>query len=155
MIKFINGDAVEEFIKEPNSALAHGCNVFCKMRRGIAKTISDKYPIARQTDDATGTGREKIGTFSVCCVNNANSNYIFNLYTQYTYWDEDDMLEYGAVLLSLTRCLRHCKTLGVTKLYIPRIGSGLACGNKQILENLFCIAADEVPEVDLIVVDYV
>lgn len=155
MIKFINGDAVEEFIKEPNSALAHGCNVFCKMRRGIAKTISDKYPIARQADDATGTGRQKIGTFSVCCVSNENRNYIFNLYTQYTYWDESDMLEYGAVLLSLARCLRHCRELGVTKLYIPRIGSGLARGDKSKIGFLFEIAADEVPEVDLIVVDYV
>lgn len=154
MIYFIKGDAVELFSHTFDVGLAHGCNVYCKMKRGIAKTITDKYPIVRHADDATGINREKIGTFSRCMVNSTNNRHVYNLYTQYTRLDESDMLEYGAVLLALTRCLRSAHENGLTKVYIPRIGSGLARGNPAILESLFTIASEEVPEVDLIVVDY-
>lgn len=154
MLKIINGDAVALFQQEPLTALGHGCNCFCKMRRGIAKTISERFPIVRQADDSTGTNRDKIGRYSLVCINNDERQYIYNLYTQYTYWDESDMLEYGGVLLSLTRALRDAKEKGVKKFFIPRIGSGLARGDKDTLLYLFGIAAKEVPEVDLYVVDY-
>ena len=64
-MKTIKGDLVKLAIKGEFDLIIHGCNCFCTMGAGIAKTIKQKFPEAYEADLKTEKGdKAKLGTIS-------------------------------------------------------------------------------------------
>ena len=100
MVYYRNGDVIEAFLNsESPSVITHGCNCFNTMGAGIAKSIKKRFPCAYNVDKKTQKGdRSKLGTITYCKTKNG---YVVNAYTQFTYWDRNDMLSYEAVRLCM------------------------------------------------------
>jgi len=67
------------------TSIAHCCNTMNIMGAGIAKSIADRYPGAKQADDEAATaGNNILGEFSFADVkiDEQRNGKIFNLYTQ-------------------------------------------------------------------------
>lgn len=126
-MKYLYGDLVSLFKEHKFDAIAHGCNCFNTMGAGIALTIKNEFPEAYAADAKTFNGhRGKLGTYTTV---DTTSGVIYNAYTQYTYWDENDMLSYDAVRLVFERINKDMKSKGITRLGIPRIGAARAGGD--------------------------
>lgn len=155
--RIIKGDLIVEFMKMKYDAIVHGCNCFCTMGKGIAKTIKLKFPEAFEEDCKTVVGdRKKLGTYTKADVSNKLNKpetYIINAYTQYdyrkTYGGSDINVDYDAiknVFSSLN------KDFAGKKIGIPKIGAGLAGGDwDKIAEIINSVT----PDVDIELVEFV
>ncbi|QDH46560.1 hypothetical protein LAh9_72 [Aeromonas phage LAh_9] len=94
--RVIKGDAVSLFKSGEFDVFAHGCNCFCTMGKGIAKQVKDQLRPLFDSDLKFGRkgSRLKLGTFTT---HEFDFGVGVNLYTQYTFWDVNDMLDYGAI----------------------------------------------------------
>jgi O-acetyl-ADP-ribose deacetylase (regulator of RNase III) len=138
---YIDGNLIEFYKQNRYWGIAHGCNCFCTMGSGIAKTIRNEFPKAFIVDTNTKKGdRFKLGTFSSISLKHG---IIYNLYTQYTYWDPNDLLDYSAV----GRCFSLLDQIYLDLLKenlikkesvfgIPKIGAGLARGDWDTIEKI-------------------
>jgi len=64
-MKTIKGDLIDLALKGEFDLIVHGCNCFCTMGAGIAKTIKQKFPADYQADLETQKGDEsKLGKIS-------------------------------------------------------------------------------------------
>ena len=64
-MKTIQGDLIKLAVAGEFDVIVHGCNCFCTMGAGIAKTIKQKFPTAYQADLATIKGdKTKLGAVS-------------------------------------------------------------------------------------------
>lgn len=79
--------------------IVHGCNCFCTMGAGIAKTIKQVFPTAYQADLATASGdRATLGTYSIAQVDRAGQKLtIVNAYTQYQWRGPGPNVDYEAI----------------------------------------------------------
>ncbi len=76
------GDIFESFEKGEVNVIIHQANCFHTMGGGIAKIIAQKYPCAKQVDDATLRGdKEKLGSFSIAHL--PDGRKIINVYSQH------------------------------------------------------------------------
>ena len=79
----VKGDLILAFKLDKFDGIVHGCNCFCNMGAGIAKTISKSFPSAFKADQTTDYGdRNKLGTYSKV---DTKHGLIINAYTQYHY----------------------------------------------------------------------
>jgi type IV secretory pathway TrbL component len=63
------GDLIQKARAGEFDVIVHGCNCFCTMGAGIAKTIKQVFPAAYQADLATTAGDQaKLGTYSAAQV---------------------------------------------------------------------------------------
>ena len=130
MLQIIKGD----LFSDDHEAIAHGCNCFNTMGKGIAVDIKKKYPEVYEKDQETKKGdRKKLGkfTFYDYFFENISDNdlIVFNLYSQYTYTNINDMFYIDAYKSSLKSACEHTKNTGRNSISIPAIGLGLANGN--------------------------
>ena len=131
-----------------SDVLIQGCNCFNTMGAGIAKEIKRRFPDVWKADLATIKGdRNKLGTFTFS--SNKNKPYcVVNLYTQYTYWDKQDMFYIDAFYNGMISVIDFFiskkvkanienKTITFS---LPAIGLGLANGKPEdiylVLKNL-------------------
>lgn len=79
------GDLVEKAKAREFDMIVHGCNCFCQMGAGIAKTIKQVFPATYQADLTTVAGdRTKLGTYSIAQVEVPGKELVIvNGYTQY------------------------------------------------------------------------
>ena len=149
MIKVTIGDLVRD--ADQFSVIAHGCNCFCTMGAGIAKSIKEKYPEAYKRDCLTVKGsREKLGSLSVC-KRKDNPQYIVNLYSQYrTKMTEFDKppIDYDALKSALKKLKINCqnKSLG-----LPLIGFGLALGKLEKILDIYKETLSYLPDVTVVI----
>ena len=134
MIQYVQGDLTETDIK----LVAHGCNCFCTMGKGVALAIRQRWPTAWRADLNTVKGdKSKLGKISVGV---DQEHTVLNLYTQYHYGKLHSSLDMDV--------LRHCLQ-AVKRLYpgvdiaIPKIGSGLALGDWTAIEALILEVWDD------------
>lgn len=126
MISYIKGNAVSLAMKGHNVAFAHGCNCFCRMRRGIAKEVSERLPYLTAVDRKTEEGsREKLGTFTSA---EFDWGVGYNMYTQYTWSDKDNMVDWGNLPSLLQSVFDDMMSRRIHTLIMPKICSGLARG---------------------------
>jgi len=145
--KYISGDLITLFKSHNYDAMVHGCNCFNTMGKGVAKIIKDEFPLVLTVDQATLSGdRNKLGTYSKCFTNYGS---IYNLYTQYTYWDKSDMLSLQAIKSGFIRINNDLVLTKESKIIIPAIGAGLARGNWSEIKD---IINDATPDLDITVV---
>ncbi len=131
-MKLEKGDLITLALAGRFDVIVHGCNCFCSMGAGIAKTIQEKFPEAYAADLVTVKGdRNKLGSYSSATVNrNGRMITIVNGYSQYYFHGADVLVDYHAVrrLFAKLKAEFSGKRIGY-----PKIGAGLAGGDWQIL----------------------
>lgn len=119
--------------------ICHGCNCFNTMGKGVAKEMAKRYPEAKRVDSLTVKGdRSKMGQYTLAV---ENGKYIANLYTQYTFWDKNDMFSIDALRSSLQSVLDN--SIPRLAVAVPAIGLGLANGVPEEVFKVIQDVADE------------
>ncbi len=131
----IKGDLIQYGLKGKFDLIVHGCNCFCTMEAGIAKSIKHIFPEAYEADMKTKKGdKEKLGTISWAKIEREH-NYLIvvNGYTQYHYQGEGRLVNYEAI----RQVFRHIKTkFSGMRMGYPMIGAGLGGGDWEIISRI-------------------
>lgn len=146
-----------DLLKEKTHVLIHGCNCYNTMGAGIAKVLREKYPsiyikdkdflkennipsilkedLKNEDENVREERRKKIlGKFSFYKLNNRKDDepfYIFNLYSQLTYFDNErfSLKAFDNGLNDIIKfLLKERKNNGVIKISMSRIGMSLGRG---------------------------
>lgn len=122
-MKIVHGNLIDLAEAGEFDVIIHGCNCFCKMKRGIAAEMVKRYPQVRTADNATKKGSQsKLGHYTGV---NVGEFTIVNAYTQY-HWDSRNInCDYDAIKDVFTRI---AKDFGGLSIGYPMIGAGLARG---------------------------
>lgn len=134
-MKQVKGDLIKLAEAGEFDAIIHGCNCFCNMGAGIAKTIKQKYPNAYTADLSTRKGDEsKLGTYSF---SDEGKFVILNAYTQYNWGGRKGTVnaDYKAIR-SVFRSIRNTFSGSSLRVGYPMIGAGLAGGDWDIISNI-------------------
>lgn len=147
-LTFSEGNLIDKFFNGEFSVIAHGCNCFNTMGSGIAKEIKDRIPEAYVVDQATIKGDEdKLGDYTLA---ETKHGLVANLYTQYTYWLEGELVIWDKVEEALTKLINGRG--GVVEkplcIGIPYIGCGLAQGKEEDLLITLQKVVDKFPTVE-------
>jgi O-acetyl-ADP-ribose deacetylase (regulator of RNase III) len=122
------GDLVQKAKAGEFDVIVHGCNCFCQMGAGIAKTIKQVFPAAYQADLATVAGDQtKLGTYSIAQISVPDRELvIINGYTQYQWRGADVKANYEAI----RQVFRSVKqAYAGRRIGYPALGAGLAGGD--------------------------
>ena len=162
MLYYINADLIEEIKLQKKTQtitnkclLIHGCNCFCTFGAGFAFQLKKAFPRAYNEDLKTKRGDiSKLGSFTSFQLNNIIT--IINAYTQYGYgkdkktiaynikpqlkiidknFPQEQQFIYGAfinILLTLNEKFPDSEY----DFRLPKIGSGLAGGDWDIIEDI-------------------
>lgn len=132
-MKELRGDV----FKAKEDILIHGCNCFCKMGSGVAKTVREIYPEAWEADQKTIRGDEsKLGTYTFWGGRHYYYNQpitVINLYSQYNYNRRKINADYDAIEKGLKKLAFVCNGSSIA---MPRIGAGLAGGDWDIIKKI-------------------
>lgn len=132
---YIKGDVTEVDF----DFLVHGCNAQGRMASGVAKAISDKWPVVKQNyvDWFQNSGLY-LGDIQTVTV--GNNKFVINAITQEYYgYDKKKYVSYDAVdkaMQSFNRLLRSTGRDSSTKIVMPMIGAGLGGGNWEIIKEI-------------------
>ena len=125
------GNLITMALEDKFDVIIHGCNCFCTMGAGIARSIKAAYPEAYQADLATKAGdRSKLGTISYALCNGV---WVVNAYTQYRY-GRGMHTDYDAISKAFK--LIASKTKPGKRIGYPAIGAGLGGGNWNIISEI-------------------
>jgi O-acetyl-ADP-ribose deacetylase (regulator of RNase III) len=126
------GDLVQKAKAGEFDVIVHGCNCFCTMGAGIAKTIKQAFPAAYQADLATVAGDEaKLGSYSAAQVTaGGRALTIVNAYTQYQWRGPGRKADYEAIR-HVFQQLKH--VYAGQRIGYPALGAGLAGGDWAII----------------------
>ena len=136
--EIIKADLIELGKSDEFDMIAHGCNCFCTMGSGVAKTIREEFPSAFEADKQTIRGDiRKLGTYTVGKVYKYKTEIlkVINCYTQFNYGRDKDVLyaNYAAIELCM---LKINAKFPNSKIAMPYIGCGLANGDWAIVEEI-------------------
>ncbi|GAB6145958.1 macro domain-containing protein [Desulfocicer niacini] len=134
-MKIVNGDLIKLAMEGKFDVIIHGCNCFCAMGAGIARSIKMQFPEAFQADLATEKGdRSKLGAFSQAnFVQNGHELAVINAYTQFHYSGKEVLADYDAIrsVFKKLKAQFSGKRFG-----FPLIGAGLAGGDWQVISEI-------------------
>jgi O-acetyl-ADP-ribose deacetylase (regulator of RNase III) len=127
-MKTIHGDLIRLAKAGQFDVIVHGCNCFCTMGRGIAKSIREEFPEAYAADQETKHGdRSKLGSYSEASIAlDGRAFTVINAYTQYDYRGQKPNADYDAIR-SAFRVIKQ--NYSRARIGYPLIGAGLAGGN--------------------------
>ena len=134
-MKIVKGDLIKLALKGNFDLIIHGCNCFCTMGAGIAKTIKQTFPEAYSADLKTRKGdRSKLGTITWIETQSKFGHLIVvNGYTQFHWKGKEGKVDYAA----LRQVFRNVKQeFSGLRIAYPAIGAGLAGGNWEIISNI-------------------
>ena len=131
----VQGDLIQLAKSGCFDVVVHGCNCFCEMNSGIAKSIKDQFPEAYKADLATEHGsKNKLGTFSIAKVRRKHHQFvILNAYTQYHWSGTGILADYDAIRDIFATI--KCEFTG-RKIAYPKIGAGLARGDWSVIAKI-------------------
>lgn len=102
--------------------IAHGCNCMGVMGAGVAKVVATKYPLAkRKYKAAVSAGVFNLG-YAQFVLDEENDICIYNLATQKQ--PGKNATKWG-VYLAFSNMYEHAAANNVTRIAIPKIGSGI------------------------------
>ncbi len=129
------GDLIELGIEGEFDLIVHGCNCFCSMGAGIAKTIKQKFPEAYKIDLETVKGdKSKLGTISfVESKTKSGKLIIVNGYTQFNWRGNGRKVDYEAVRNVFKNIKQKFSGL---RIGYPAIGADLAGGDWTIISKI-------------------
>ncbi|GBG14252.1 DNA gyrase subunit B [Novimethylophilus kurashikiensis] len=133
-MKSITGNLIKLAKAGHFDVIVHGCNCFCTMGKGIAKSIKDEFPLAYEADCQTKYGdRNKLGTFTQAFI--AERPFAFtvvNAYTQFDYRGANNA-DYAAI----RKAFRAIKgSFPNARIGYPMIGAGLAQGDWSVISGI-------------------
>jgi O-acetyl-ADP-ribose deacetylase (regulator of RNase III) len=156
----IDGDLIELAKQGHFDVIAHGCNCFCKMKKGIAPQMAEAFGCDKfDLEDSFYKGKiDKLGRIDFQALRRYNWKlppflknavtypeyekneqilYVVNAYTQFgkkEYADEEEThLDYEALAL----CLRKINKFFPGKhIGLPKIGAGLAGGDWERIKKI-------------------
>lgn len=149
--KEIDGDLISLALQGEFDMIAHGCNCFCRMKSGIAKTISEIIPDAVKADNRTHSGDvSKLGTYTVGLIlkDTMVIGKVLNCYTQYNYGTDKQYADYVAINKVMNKINREHKGMSIG---LPLIGCGLAGGDWEHIKN---ILKSQLSDMDVTIVHY-
>jgi O-acetyl-ADP-ribose deacetylase (regulator of RNase III) len=154
-MKEIKGNLIT-LAKQGNfDVIAHGCNCFCRMGRGIAPQIKEAFVEAWTADQVTESGDfNKLGNYTsgIQLVNDSEDQpialTIINIYSQYSYDSSTKPLDYDALTLALRKINHNYKGKSIG---LPQIGAGLAGGDWNIIKAIILM---ELKNMDVTIVYY-
>lgn len=136
-MKKIKGDLIELAINGEFDLIIHGCNCFCTMGAGIAKTIRQKFPEAYKADLKTEKGdKSKLGKISWTKSQIGNGNgelVIVNGYTQFDWKGRGRKADYEAIR-EVFKTVKE--VFSGLRIGYPAIGAGLAGGDWKIISEI-------------------
>lgn len=140
MITYVKGDLIKLAQAGEFNVIAHGCNCFCTMARGIAPLMAaafhvDGYELEapRYKGDIDKLGRIEGHPFSPYL-------RVYNFYTQY-HWGLSGgpiPLDYDALHLCFRKLKMELHQFGVrstARIGLPKIGCGLAGGDWKVVST--------------------
>ena len=133
-MKVIKGDLIELAKNGEFDVIIHGCNCFCTMGAGIAKSIKKAFPQALKADKETSKGcKKKLGSFSSVTLQHNNYEItVVNAYTQYDWRGRGNKADYAAIRQVMKNVAGQ---FSGKRIAYPLIGAGLAGGDwRQIAE---------------------
>lgn len=131
----MSGDLIKLAMDGEFDVIIHGCNCFCTMGAGIARSIKTQFPEAFQADLTTKKGdRSKLGDFSQATfVKNGHDIIVINAYTQFHYSGKEVLADYDAI----RNVFKKLKSQFPGKRFgFPLIGAGLAGGDWQVISEI-------------------
>ena len=142
-MKYVRGDLIQMARDGVVDILCQGNNIHNVQNSGFALYLRNAFPEAYKADCKTVKGdREKIGTYSLAVVNTptffgqSRNLIILNCYTQFTYWDPNDMFSYEGLEKVLIKIKEDFGESGA-KIGFPLIGAGLAQGDWKRIKAIF------------------
>ena len=98
-MKIIEGDLILLALEGKFDLIVHGCNCFCTMGAGIARTIKEHFPEAYEADLGTVKGdKSKLGNLtSALALRNNYKITVVNGYTQYSPTGPGVLVDYEAI----------------------------------------------------------
>lgn len=134
-MRVVEGDLIGLALHGAFDVIVHGCNCFCTMGAGIARSIQMQFPEACAADLMTTRGdRNKLGYFSSATVTeNGHNIIIINGYTQFQPSGTLPLVDYDAV----ERLFKKIKKeFSGKRIGYPKIGAGRAGGDWQKIEQI-------------------
>lgn len=127
-MKEVTGDLLVLALQGKFDVIVHGCNCFCNMGAGIAKTIKKQFPEAYAADQETlPADHAKLGSYSQASIVRGDTRFIIvNAYTQYDWRGNSVKADYAAIR-KVFASLRH--DFAGLRIAYPLIGAGLARGD--------------------------
>jgi len=159
----VHGDLIGLAEEGNFDMIAHGCNCFCTMRRGIAPQIAAAFPDAERADKKTHKGDfDKLGSYSQGLWRDKDMTFtliVFNIYSQYEYDAKKKPLDYEALTLGLRKINKRWGNMSTTlpnqkgkkRIGLPQIGAGLAGGDWDRIKG---IIERELKDMDVTIVYY-
>jgi len=134
-MKKIKGDLITLANNGEFDLIMHGCNCFCNMGGGIAKTIKQYFPEAYQADLQTEKGdKSKLGKISWIETKTQHGKLIIvNGYTQFKWGGSGRQADYDAI----RKVFENIKVkFSGLRIGYPAIGAGLAGGDWEIISKI-------------------
>lgn len=134
-MKILTGDLIKLAVKGEFDLIIHGCNCFCTMGAGIAKTIKEKFPEAYRADLETEKGaRSKLGQISWGETKiESGTLIIVNGYTQFNWRGRGKKADYDAIREVFKKVKQNFSGL---RIGYPAIGAGLAGGEWEVISKI-------------------
>lgn len=155
-MKIIKGDLISLALAGEFDVIAHGCNCMSTQASGIAKQMVANFQTNNHTlyplENPLLKGHiNKLGQIQFA--ERAPGVIVVNMYTQYRYGrnytdGQYKPIDYEALKLC---CKKLNHIFAGQKVGLPWIGTGLAGGDKSIVEQIF---KDTLTDVDLTIVEY-
>jgi len=149
-MKTIKGDLIKLAIEGEFDLIIHGCNCFCTMGAGIAKSIKQIFPEAYKADLKTKKGdKSKLGKISWAKSKAGKGELIIvNGYSQFNFRGSGRKADYEAIreIFNIVK-----KEFSGLKIGYPAIGAGLAGGDWKIISE---IIKDELKDENHTFVEY-
>ncbi len=135
-MKTIKGDLIKLALDGEFDVIIHGCNCFCTMGAGIAKSIKAQFPEAFEADLETVKGdKSKLSTYSSSTYNSSDNHEItiINAYTQYHWKGTGNKVDYDAIKSIFSQIKTQFKG---KKIGYPLIGAGLGGGDWEVIKDI-------------------
>jgi len=134
-MKTINGDLIQLALNGDFDVIVHGCNCFCTMGAGIAKSIKQRFRRAYQADLNTVKGdKSKLGSYSLAVIEiDDRKVYIINAYTQYHWKGTGNKVDYDSIRSIFAKIKVQ---FSGKRIAYPLIGAGLGGGDWQIIKKI-------------------
>lgn len=132
-MKNVTGDLLQLARNGEFDVIVHGCNCFCTMGAGIAKSIKAQFPEAYRADLLTAKGdKKKLGTISWAHADQLDL-IIVNGYIQFNWQGSGRKVEYDAVSAVFKRVKNQ---FSGQRIGYPALGAGLAGGDWAIISAI-------------------
>ena len=143
-MKEVKGDLIRLALDGEFDVIAHGCNCFCNMGAGIARSIKQQFPKAAAADKSSQKGsKKKLGQ---CTLAHQHNIWVVNAYTQFNYGGKN--VNYTAI----RKCMKYIKNnFSGERIGLPKIGCGLAKGDWPTVK---AIIMEELVDEDVTIVHY-